>query len=138
MQCPDGELQRRREVVHVVSLHEIDVINSRTQVPVACTYRQKCFCWGNRALGSRCYPFAVWLYCWCGVSWGRCSGHCMRARRLRGLMDPLALLQGFLALFAGDTGEIRHEVREQIDAKVCAAVSCQTQTVTTAYPAAHA
>ena len=28
------------------------------------------------------------------------------------------LLQGFLALFAGDTGEIRHEVREQIDAKV--------------------
>ena len=33
VQCPDGELQRRREVVHVVSLHEIDVINSRTQVP---------------------------------------------------------------------------------------------------------
>ncbi len=29
------------------------------------------------------------------------------------------VLQGFLALFAGDTGEIRHEVREQIDAKVC-------------------
>ncbi len=27
-------------------------------------------------------------------------------------------LQGFLALFSGDTGEIRHEVREQIDAKV--------------------
>jgi hypothetical protein len=26
--------------------------------------------------------------------------------------------QGFLALFSGDTGEIRHEVREQIDAKV--------------------
>ena len=26
--------------------------------------------------------------------------------------------QGFLALFAGDTGEIRAEVREQIDAKV--------------------
>lgn len=26
--------------------------------------------------------------------------------------------QGFLALFAGDTGEIRHEVREQIDTKV--------------------
>lgn len=29
--CPDGELQRRKEVVHTVSLHEIDVINSRTQ-----------------------------------------------------------------------------------------------------------
>ena len=29
-------------------------------------------------------------------------------------------MQGFLALFAGDTGEIRHEVREQIDTKVAA------------------
>ena len=29
--CPDGELQVRKEVVHTVSLHEIDVINSRTQ-----------------------------------------------------------------------------------------------------------
>ena len=56
VQCPEGELQRRRESAHVVSLHEIDVINSRQQ--------------------------------------------------------------GFLALFAGDTGEIRAEVREQIDAKV--------------------
>jgi RuvB-like protein 2 len=53
---PEGELQRRREVTHLVSLHEIDVINSRSQ--------------------------------------------------------------GFLALFAGDTGEIKPEVREQIDAKV--------------------
>ena len=35
VQCPDGELQRRKEIVHVVSLHEIDVINSRTQVPMA-------------------------------------------------------------------------------------------------------
>merc|ERR1711865_463557 len=48
--------QKRKEVVHTVSLHEIDVINSRQQ--------------------------------------------------------------GFLALFAGDTGEIKSEVREQIDAKV--------------------
>ena len=56
IQCPEGELQKRREVVHTVSLHEIDVINSRTQ--------------------------------------------------------------GFLALFSGDTGEIRSEVREQIDQKV--------------------
>ncbi|KAI9827363.1 MAG: RuvB-like protein 2 [Phylliscum demangeonii] len=56
VQCPDGELQKRREVVHTVSLHEIDVINSRTQ--------------------------------------------------------------GFLALFSGDTGEIRSEVREQINTKV--------------------
>jgi len=56
VQCPDGELQKRKEVVHTVNLHEIDVINSRSQ--------------------------------------------------------------GFLALFAGDTGEIKQEVREQIDQKV--------------------
>jgi RuvB-like protein 2 len=56
VQCPDGELQKRKQVVHTVSLHEIDVINSRQQ--------------------------------------------------------------GFLALFAGDTGEIKSEVRAQIDAKV--------------------
>jgi RuvB-like protein 2 len=54
--CPDGELQKRREVTHTVSLHEIDVINSRTQ--------------------------------------------------------------GFLALFAGDTGEIKPELRDQINTKV--------------------
>ena len=45
-----------RETVHTVTLHEIDVINSRTQ--------------------------------------------------------------GFLALFSGDTGEIKSEVREQINKKV--------------------
>mmetsp|Transcript_20796 Transcript_20796/g.34427 ORF Transcript_20796/g.34427 Transcript_20796/m.34427 type:complete len:471 (+) Transcript_20796:198-1610(+) len=56
VQCPEGELQKRKEVVHVVSIHEIDVINSRQQ--------------------------------------------------------------GFLALFSGDTGEIKPEVREQIDGKV--------------------
>jgi len=54
--CPEGELQKRKEVVHTVSLHEIDVINSRSQ--------------------------------------------------------------GFLALFSGDTGEIKSEVREQINVKV--------------------
>lgn len=56
MQCPEGELQKRKEVVHTVTLHEIDVINSRTQ--------------------------------------------------------------GFLALFSGDTGEIKAEVRDQINTKV--------------------
>ena len=54
--CPDGEISKRREVVHTVNLHEIDVINSRTQ--------------------------------------------------------------GFLALFSGDTGEIKPEIRDQINAKV--------------------
>jgi len=56
VQCPEGELQKRKETVHTISLHEIDVINSRQQ--------------------------------------------------------------GFLALFAGDTGEIKQEVRDQIDHKV--------------------
>ncbi|KAI1790971.1 TIP49-domain-containing protein [Ganoderma leucocontextum] len=56
VQCPEGEIQKRKEVVHTVSLHEIDVINSRTQ--------------------------------------------------------------GFLALFAGDTGEIKPELRNQINSKV--------------------
>ncbi|ODV90882.1 hypothetical protein CANCADRAFT_113130 [Tortispora caseinolytica NRRL Y-17796] len=56
IQCPEGELMKRSEQVHTVSLHEIDVINSRTQ--------------------------------------------------------------GFLALFSGDTGEIRQEVRDQINTKV--------------------
>ena len=56
VQCPEGELHKRKEVVHTVTLHEIDVINSRTQ--------------------------------------------------------------GFLALFAGDIGEIKPEVRDQIDQKV--------------------
>ncbi|KAG8225353.1 hypothetical protein J437_LFUL005368 [Ladona fulva] len=56
VQCPEGELQKRKEVVHTVTLHEVDVINSRTH--------------------------------------------------------------GFLALFSGDTGEIKPEVREQINTKV--------------------
>ncbi|CAD6505785.1 BgTH12-01272, partial [Blumeria graminis f. sp. triticale] len=56
VQCPDGDLQKRKDMVHTVSLHEIDVINSRTQ--------------------------------------------------------------GFLALFSGDTGEIRSEIRDQINIKV--------------------
>jgi RuvB-like protein 2 len=53
---PEGELLQRKTITHIVSLHEMDVINSRSQ--------------------------------------------------------------GFLALFAGDTGEIRAEIREQIDTKV--------------------
>ena len=56
VQTPEGEIQRRKEVAHTVSLHEIDVINSRSQ--------------------------------------------------------------GFLALFSGDTGEIKAEVRDQINVKV--------------------
>jgi RuvB-like protein 2 len=53
---PDGELKTRRETVHTLTLHEIDVVNSRNQ--------------------------------------------------------------GFLALFSGDTGEIKQEVREHVNQQV--------------------
>lgn len=56
VQCPDGELQKCKKVVHTVSLHQINFINS--------------------------------------------------------------CIQGFLMLFSGDTGEIKSEVQEQINAKV--------------------
>ena len=56
MKTPEGELQHRKEVVHTLSLHDIDAINSRTQ--------------------------------------------------------------GFLTLFSGETGEIKTEVRQQVDQKV--------------------
>ena len=55
-QCPEGEILKRKEVVHTVTLHDIDVINSRAQ--------------------------------------------------------------GFMALFSGETGEIRPEIRDQIDSKI--------------------
>ena len=56
VQCPEGELQQKKESVHTVALHDIDVINSRSQ--------------------------------------------------------------GYLALFSGDTGEIKSEVRDQINEKI--------------------
>lgn len=49
-QCPEGEILKKKETVHTVTLHDIDVINSRAQ--------------------------------------------------------------GFMALFSGETGEIRQEVRD--------------------------
>ncbi len=42
----------------------------------------------------------------------------MPLERCCSVLSPPAVIQGFLALFSGDTGEIRHEVREQIDTKV--------------------
>lgn len=55
-QCPEGEILKRKEVVHTVTLHDVDVINSRSN--------------------------------------------------------------GFIALFSGEIGEIKPEVREQINQKV--------------------
>lgn len=31
VQCPEGEIEKRKEVVHTLTLHEIDVINSKAQ-----------------------------------------------------------------------------------------------------------
>lgn len=56
LNCPSGEIQKKVENFHTVSLHEIDVINSRSH--------------------------------------------------------------GYLAVFSGDTGEIKNEVRDQINKKV--------------------
>jgi hypothetical protein len=101
VQCPEGELQKRKEVVHVVTLHEIDVINSRTQV--------------GRARR------------WGGVEGARGAAGCTQDVHVIILVgcaplqpplppthhpNPAASVQGFLALFSGDTGEIRPEVRK--------------------------
>lgn len=31
VQCPEGEIEKRKEIVHTLTLHEIDVINSKAQ-----------------------------------------------------------------------------------------------------------
>ncbi|KAG6403421.1 hypothetical protein SASPL_135642 [Salvia splendens] len=91
VQCPDGELQKRKEVVHCVTLHEIDVINSRCQ-----RFR---LLLAMVAMPASYIPSFLQDDC--------VIAHCLNFRT-----------QGFLALFTGDTGEIRAEVREQIDTKV--------------------
>ncbi|KAG6384990.1 hypothetical protein SASPL_153813 [Salvia splendens] len=101
VQCPDGELQKRKEVVHCVTLHEIDVINSRLEGKLV------------RAVTMVNLFFGALL----SVRWQRFRFLLAMVRRLLFLWN-LTITQGFLALFTGDTGEIRAEVREQIDTKV--------------------
>jgi hypothetical protein len=67
VQCPEGELQKRKEVVHVVSLHEIDVINSRTQV---CVCVCVCVHVAVRVCASTAARVAL-----------RCASACERTRR---------------------------------------------------------
>merc|ERR1719433_924556 len=78
VQCPEGELQKRKEVVHTVNLHEIDVINSRQQgflalfagdtgeiVPGVLFIDEvhmldiECFSFLNRALESESAPVVI-------------------------------------------------------------------------------
>ena len=55
------------------------------------------------------------------LTWHRPSVCCTHKDAKRDLLHTKREhVQGFLALFAGDTGEIRQEVREQIDGKVAA------------------
>ncbi|KAJ1633100.1 TIP49 C-terminus-domain-containing protein [Pavlovales sp. CCMP2436] len=55
VQCPEGELQKRKEVVHVVSLHEVDVlfIDEVHMLDI------ECFSFLNRALESDLAPVLV-------------------------------------------------------------------------------
>ncbi len=92
VQCPEGELQKRKEVVHVVSLHEIDVINSRSQ--------------GFLALfAGTTLVYSVRLPC--------CRGLLQVVYSSSPCILGCALYPG-----AGDTGEIKSEIRDQIDGKV--------------------
>ena len=106
VQCPEGELQKRKEVVHIVTLHEIDVINSRTQA------------------GSEPAPeLSFDLHHIASAAPAKQPRDCERSTTPCSLQQQdkqhaVNCVQGFLALFAGDTGEIRPEVREQIDTKV--------------------
>ena len=75
-----------------------------------------CVCVRPRANAASCALCADrWL---CRSAFTETSSRTACAFRMppRSLFAPLS--QGFLALFAGDTGEIKHEVREQIDNKV--------------------
>ena len=85
VQCPEGELVKRKEVVHTVS-----------ELKPWCT-----------SLGGVFLTACCSLLCW----WRQVSLHEIDVINSR--------QQGFLALFAGDTGEIKSEIREQIDGKVC-------------------
>ncbi|KAK2509947.1 hypothetical protein MC885_014783 [Smutsia gigantea] len=96
VQCPAGELQKRKEVVHTVSLHEIDVINSRTQGFLALF---------SDASGSQ----ALLLLCPSSLDLSSCGP----GIPISSPTPPVAPLPP-----TGDTGEIKSEVREQINAKV--------------------
>ena len=83
--CPEGELQKRKEVVHTVRCGGARAARDSHPHPAACT----------RSTSSTAARKASW----------RCS--LVRRRAGAGHADP-----------AGDTGEIKGEVREQINAKV--------------------
>ncbi|KHN74689.1 RuvB-like 2 [Toxocara canis] len=94
VKCPEGEIQKRKETVHTVALHEIDVINSRSQ--------------GFLALFSG--------------DTGEIKNEVREQINKKVALHEIDVInsrsQGFLALFSGDTGEIKNEVREQINKKV--------------------
>jgi DNA helicase TIP49 (TBP-interacting protein) len=128
VQCPQGELQKRKEVVHVVTLHEIDVINSRSQARLLPAVARTSASYAHAYSVLACFPSGrTPAQDWQRVAMCRLLSaadrdmlqrpkHLLNTRNA--LQTQNARAQGFLALFAGDTGEIRQEVREQIDTKV--------------------
>jgi len=120
VQCPEGELQKRKEVVHTVSLHEIDVINSRTQGFLALFsglvndhihYR-------SLVIIQYCHSTAVLYHC---IYYILLTIHsCVVSGRRWGAGPEIEVVFScvHILLSAGDTGEIKGEVREQINAKV--------------------
>ena len=90
--CPEGELQRRREVRQEFAQAMVDSDRqySHTHAHISLTLRRVC-------------------------TMGMQMVHNVTLHEID-VINSRA--QGFLALFAGDTGEIKSEVREQIDAKV--------------------
>jgi RuvB-like protein 2 len=68
------------------------------------------------------HVFCVFVGCFYKIFrslyWFIASIICSLTVVLKPSLSPTSRTQGFLALFTGDTGEIRSEVREQIDSKV--------------------
>ncbi|PWA71733.1 AAA+ ATPase domain-containing protein [Artemisia annua] len=153
VQCPDGELQKRKEVVHCVTLHEIDVINSSYRIYEVEVHGEE----GKVILllvdGEEGKVFLLLVHRMFQLSDTPYFKEIPRTVYNRSIMlvhqieyalggyfvtltyrtvlvlfltsflsdngtKSVFCAMGFLALFTGDTGEIRAEVREQIDTKV--------------------
>ncbi|KAG6744139.1 hypothetical protein POTOM_052849 [Populus tomentosa] len=160
VQCPDGELQKRKEIVHCVTLHEIDVINSsccvvlvgwdtcgKMELFIKLAKNVHCLQFWRILDPLVCFEyifFKIQIHNMCC-----CVDEILIEILPRTLVNRYSMktqmsnvwrnnempqnenleefsasvfktltTQGFLALFTGDTGEIRAEVREQIDTKV--------------------
>ncbi|GKA67750.1 RuvB-like protein 2 [Tanacetum coccineum] len=113
VQCPDGELQKRKEVVHCVTLHEIDVINSSFVTSDIDIFLRSSKAYNDENGTNENDALKLGL-----------PGICLRGSQLTFVKVTMVLdlseniiiyvmksrTRGFLALFTGDTGEIRAEI----------------------------